>query len=221
MPSITPRCRRLAAFGINSLNRSNPRQHAIPRVAHHLHQQPRNRVRVRRRHICRSFSHHPASVVSFPGRSRKMFPKSFPVLVKQLRLWSLPRPPHLRPIHLARLNLIPLGVHLHQLLVGSRLQRRRQLVVPMPQPPTTFPPALPPPNFSNYLSSQFLPPYRFNFITNQKNAQGAPPSIFRVYPPWWVGLALSGLALPPKLFRITTNQIAHPHQVDSFAQLVI
>src|ERR1700688_3589720 len=139
MPSITSRRRRLAAFRINPLDGSHRSQHAFSRVAHHLHQQPRNRLRVRRSHVCRSFSHHSAPVACFPRRPREVFSKRFPILVKQLRLRSLQRPPSLRPVDLARINLIPLGVNSHhQLLVGSRLQRRRHLLRPCHSPQQNY-----------------------------------------------------------------------------------
>src|ERR1700722_15985132 len=46
------------------------------------------------------------------------------------------------------------------------------LVAPIPHLPTKSPRTLPTPNFSNYLSSQFLPPFRLNLITNQKKREG-------------------------------------------------
>ena len=121
MCRIAARSRRLPALGIDPLNAGRARKHAAALVAHNIHQQPRNRIRIRRRHIGYRFARNAAAVARLPRRPREMFSERFSILVKQLRIRCFQRPRSRRRVALARLEL-------QKLLARRRLNLWRRLL---------------------------------------------------------------------------------------------
>ena len=129
MPRIAARSRRLSALGINPLNAARARKHATAFVTHNIHQEPGNRIRVRRRRIRYRFAFNTAAVIRFPRWPGKMLSERFSILINQLRTRSLQSPRILRNSFLADVHLVALSMHLQKkLLTGRRLNLLRDLL---------------------------------------------------------------------------------------------
>ena len=69
--------RRLAAVSANPLDRGYIAQLPASGMAHHIHQEPRDRSRIERVHVRRRLSGYFASIGQLPRRARKMMPNHF------------------------------------------------------------------------------------------------------------------------------------------------
>ena len=113
----------LSAFRVQALDGRDTGEYALSAMVHDGHQQPGNRIRVRRRCICGCLALDAATITSFPGRPGELLAERFPVFVEELRIGSLQRPGKLGSTFLADVDLITLGVDVgHELFIGGRLQ---------------------------------------------------------------------------------------------------
>ena len=56
------------------------------------HQQPRNRIRIRRIDLCRGLAHHFTSIPVFPRRAGEVVADCRALLIVQLRFWAFQNP---------------------------------------------------------------------------------------------------------------------------------
>ena len=92
MSRIAALSRRLPAFGVDPLNRGYIAEQTVPRMTHHLHQQPRNRIRIKRIHMRGRFSDDLAAISQLPGRPGGVVSDYFIFPVMQLGVGSLEYP---------------------------------------------------------------------------------------------------------------------------------
>src|SRR5215475_1176603 len=82
----------LSTLGMNSLDAGDTTQHAISGMTCGAHQQPGNRVSIRRVHPGHSFSCHLAAIGVFPGGPRVMSPNDGTLQVAKFRVRRLEDP---------------------------------------------------------------------------------------------------------------------------------
>lgn len=113
--------RRFSTSGVHPLNTRRARKHPAALMAHHIHKQPRNRIRIRRSHIRNRFPRNAAPVARLPRRPSKMFAEVFAIHPEKPRIRRLQRLSAPPALILAHVNLIP-----HRMdLKNKPLPRRR------------------------------------------------------------------------------------------------
>src|SRR5271156_668783 len=114
---------RLAAVRAHPLNSGHVAKQAVSGMAHNVHQQPRNRVRIERIDVSHGFACDFATVFQLPCGTGRMLSNHFIFAIVQFGIRSLQRPTifSVRP-SLAGIDLTPRGMGVHR-----NLQARRRL----------------------------------------------------------------------------------------------
>lgn len=118
-----------ASLGVDALDGRGARKDAVSFMTYDVDKQPGNGIGIGRRCIGDGFAEDPAAVGGFPGRSGEMLAKELAVFVEKLSVGCLQCPGEVWTIAFTGVNLIALGVDLHEeLFAGGRLELLRDLL---------------------------------------------------------------------------------------------